>query len=260
MTSTDWKHLARDVSLGTARDLEILRERGGDARVARTVAPDGVSVVVKLWNRPGLRGALRRLSRTNSARREWRTLCRLRRAGLFVPRPLAYVSGFGQAAHTEGVVSEDLGHCSDAVEHFKGLLRSGARDQEADFVRQVIRSTVVMVRLGLLDTDHRLPNFVVAPDGRPVRLDFELNVRTPWPRLWTGKYGLMLGTLLGSFVFAVQPDQERVRAFADQLRKALAPPRRVLRVAEARVREMLARQEGEIGLRMRVENIWGMKT
>ena len=251
-----WIDLARTVSLGTARDMEILRERSGDARVARVAGPQGESVVVKLWNRPGWRGLVRRWTRTNSARREWRTLCRLHRVGLFVPEPLAYVAGLGQAVHTEGVISRDLGQCSDAVEHFKGLVRSGARDQEAEFVRQVVRATAVMVHLGLLDTDHRLPNFVVAPDGRPVRLDFELNVRTPWPRLWTRKYGLMLGTLLGSFVFAVQPDQDRALAFAAELRRELAPPRRVLLVAESRMREMLARQKREIGLDMEVDNPW----
>ena len=257
MRQAEWIDLARAVSLGTARDMEILRERGGDARIARGVGPDGESVVVKLWNRPGWRGLVRRWTRTNSARREWRTLCRLHRAGLLVPRPLAYVARLGRPAeHTEGVVSADLGQCSDAVEHFKGLLHSGASDQEADFVREVVRATAVMVRLGLLDTDHRLPNFVVTPDGRPVRLDFELNVRTPWPRLWTRKYGLMLGTLLGSFVFAVQPDQDRAVAFAAALRRELDPPRGVLRVSEARMREMLRRQEREIGLRMEVDNPW----
>jgi len=198
MRHADWIELARAVSLGTARDVEILRERAGDARVARVAGPDGESVVVKLWNRPGWRSLVRRWTRTNPARREWRTLCRLHHSGLFVPRPLAYVSGLDRAAHTEGVVSQDLGQCSDAVEHFKHLLRSGTSEEEAEFVRQVVRATAVMVRLGLLDTDHRLPNFVVTPDGRPVRLDFELNVRSPWPRLWTRKYGLMLGTLLGS--------------------------------------------------------------
>jgi hypothetical protein len=256
MLHAEWIELARAVSLDTGLGIEILRERGGDARVARIVGPGGESVVVKLWNRPGWRGLVRRWTRTNPARREWRTLCRLHRAGLFVPRPLAYVAGLGQAAHTEGVISQDLGQCSDAVEYFKDLMRSGKSDQEAEFVRQVVRATAVMVRLGLLDTDHRLPNFVVTPDGRPVRLDFELNVRSPWPRLWTNKYGLMLGTLLGSFVFAVQPDQERAVAFASELRRELDPPRRVLLVAETRMREMLARQKREIGLDMEVNNPW----
>ncbi|GAB6060080.1 lipopolysaccharide kinase InaA family protein [Desulfonatronum parangueonense] len=257
MQNTEWIELARTVSLGTYQGMEILRERGGDVRIARVAGPDGDSVVVKLWNRPGPRGALRRWTRTSSARREWRTLCRLHRSGLFVPRPLAYMARLGQgAAHTEGVVSGDLGRCSDAVEHFKELIRSGSGDQEAEFVRQVVRATAVMVRLGLLDTDHRLPNFVVTPNGRPVRLDFELNVRTPWPRWWTKKYGLMLGTLLGSFVFAVQPDRERAVAFAAALRRELNPPLRVLRAAETRMREMLQRQEREIGLRMEVDNPW----
>lgn len=257
MKPKNWKDLARAVSLGAAPAMDILRERGGDVRIARTSAMDGASVVVKLWNRPGLRGALRRMSRTNSARREWQTLCRLHRAGLFVPHPLAYVPALGPgAAHTEGMITRDLGPCQDATEHFKALISRGQAQREQAFVEQIVGATVIMVRLGLLDTDHRLPNFVVAPNGRPVRLDFELNVRRFWPGLWTNTYGLMLGTLLGSFVFAVQPDAARARAFAGRLRLALDPPRRVLRVAEVRMREMLARQEREIGLHMEVNNPW----
>lgn len=265
----EWMELARAVSLGTAADMELLRERGGDVRIARVagrvhgqdatqVAGQGEGgVVIKLWNRTGPRGALRRWTRTNSARREWQTLCRLHRAGLTVPRPLAYLPHLPPgAAHTEGLVSQDLGRCADATEHLKSLIRESRVEQEQRFIRQVILATATMVRLGLLDTDHRLPNFVVTPDGEPVRLDFELNVRRPWPRLWTQKYGMMLGTLLGSFVFAVQPDRQRAREFAAALGRELDPPARVRRVASARMREMLARQKREIGLDMEVPNLW----
>jgi hypothetical protein len=258
MQMEDWKKLARDVSRGEARGMTILRERGQDVRIARTLTPLGDSVVVKLWNRPGITGLLRRLSRTNAARREWMALVRLRQSGIMVPEPLAYVQSIPDpAAHTEAMISGDLGPCDDAVEYLKELIRRNDLAGEHSFTSAIVESTAAMVRLGLLDVDHRLPNFVVGPPGLPVRLDFELNVRRPWPELWTRKYGLMLGTLLGSYVFAVQPDRQRVIDFAGKLSLALNPPRRVLLVAEARMREMLLRQEREIGLKMEVDNPWG---
>ncbi len=252
-----WMELARQVSLGKAMGMDILRERGNDVRIARAGTPEDGSVVVKLWNRPGLRGLIRYLSRSSAARREWTALKKLSESGVPVPEPMAYIPRLTPpAAHTQALITRDLGECGDVLDHLKALIRQGDHEKEQAFCGEIIRVTAVMVRLGLLDTDHRLPNFVVEPTGRPVRLDFELNVRRPLPRLWTRKYGLMLGTLLGSFVFAVQPDTSRVQSFAARLRTALEPPERVLRVAEKRMLEMLQRQEQETGIKVQMNNPW----
>jgi hypothetical protein len=253
----DWLSLARRISLAPPETIDLIRERGADVRIARALGPGGEAVVVKLWNRRGLRGLLRRWSGTSPAQREWTALCRLGAADLEVPRPLACFSGLGSgAAHTDALVTGDLGVCGDAVEQVKSLIRSGDRAAEVAFVETLVEVTRTMVNLGYLDIDHRLPNFVVAPSGRPVRLDFELNLWRPWPRLWTRDYGLMLGTLVGSYVFAVQPDQERVKAFARRLRQRLDPPLAVLRLAEGRVEGMLRQQEAEIGLPIRIDDLW----
>ena len=105
-----------------------------------------------------------------------------------------------------------------------------------------------MVRAGLVDTDHRLPNFVTLPSGWPVRLDFELARRHRIPALTRRAYGIMLGTLVGSHAFAVQPDGARTRAFAARLLQHLRPPARAWRVARERVAAMLARQRREAGI------------
>ena len=252
-----WVELARQVSLGVAPDMNILRERGSDVRIARVSTLSNGSVVVKLWNRSGLRWLVRYLSLSSAARREWTALKRLAESGVPVPEPLAYIPRLtGPAAHTQALITRDLGECGDVLEYLKELIQQGDQEKEQTFCDEIIRVTAVMVRLGLLDTDHRLPNFVVDPSGRPVRLDFELNVRRPLPRLWTRKYGLMLGTLLGSFVFAVQPDTSKVYGFASRLRRALEPPESVLRVAEQRMLEMLRRQELETGLQIKINYPW----
>lgn len=258
---SNWPELARHVSLGTAPNMQILRERGRDVRIARVIPPDGkASVVVKLWNRQGWRDRLRRLARATAAQREWRTLQRLYAYGVAAPQPLAHIAHIPRpAAHTEGLIMNDLGVCSDATEHLKHLIRQGLTDQEDAFYGNLIAVTEAMIHLGLLDIDHRLPNFVVTPSGVPVRLDFELNIRRPWPRLWTRPYGLMLGTFLGSYVFAVQPDILRVRRMADRLRQRLRPPARALRIAAARVTDMLQRQRRESGITVHIEDLWGEK-
>jgi hypothetical protein len=236
----------------------MLRERGTDVRIARVPVPVGPgTVVVKLWNRPGWRGAMRRLTRTNIGFQEYQTLRRLEPQHIGTPRPIAYLRLRDPATpYTEALVSSDLGECRDATEFFKALLRAGRENEAHAFEDAIIRSTAGLLASGLIDTDHRLPNFVVTPQDQPVRLDFELCRATWCVALYPRSVGLMLGTLLGSYAFAVQPDMARVPAFAARLRSATRPSARSRQVAAARLAGMLARQEREIGLRMTVPDPW----
>lgn len=248
--------LALEVSTRRAR-MTVLRERGSDVLIARTTAPDGRAVIVKLWNRRGLRGFLRRLSGTTIARREWDALTRLRKDDLGVPEPIAcFTLRHRGARHTEVLIEEDLGVCRDATEEYKAMLRAGRYDEAAVFEEALLRGTEVMLARGLLDTDHRLPNFVVRPDGRPVRLDFELARRVRDPHRHPAVLGRMIGTFLGSYLFAVQPDVGRARAFAARLQERIRLSPAALAVVRARVEEMTARQKQEIGMDTRMEWPW----
>lgn len=252
----DWTSLAVAVSRRHV-PCEILRERGADVCIARVPGPDGAGVIVKLWNRPDWRGALRRLTRTNPGAREWRTLRTLHAAGVRVPAAQAYrvLRGTG-AAHTEALIVEDLGRCRDTTEELKSLIRAGDALAVRGFEDTMIDATRRMIDAGLLDHDHRLPNFVTTPDGTPVRLDFELVCRVRWPRAHPHRLGIMLGTLVGSHAFAVQPDTTRTVEFARRLAAAVRPPTRALRVARAHVHAMLARQQREKGIQTRVDLPW----
>lgn len=253
----DWGAFVRKISLAPADAIELIRERGSDVRIARVRAPDGSPVVVKLWNRPGWRGLVRRMTFGNPALREWRGLNYMRSAGLDVPEPLAYLSRLGgPAAHTEAIVTRDLGPCDNGVDHLKSLIASGDVEAEQIFTERIVRATALMIRHGYIDIDHRMPNFIVTGAGLPIRLDFELIGRRPWPNLWKREYGLMLGTLIGSYVFAVQPDIARAKAFAHSLREALDPPEAVLERAETCVREMLAVQYRAIGMNIEIDRLW----
>lgn len=255
-TSPELLKLAVDVSARRV-EMKVLRERGTDVLIARVAAPDGRPVIVKLWNRRGWRGFLRRFSGTNIARREWDALLRLHKAGLGVPEPLACSPLRDPAArHTEVLIEEDLGACRDATEEYKAMLREGRTADAEAFEEEVLRATEIMLARGLIDTDHRLPNFVVRPDGRPVRLDFELARPVRDPRRQVEALSVMIGTFLGSYVFAVQPDVARAQAFARRLAERLYLPAEVRRRAAARVQAMLERQQREGGPATRMELTW----
>ncbi len=256
---TDWRALATETGRGTAPGLVVLKERGSDVRVARVTHPAGNgTVVVKLWNRRGGRGRIRRLTRTNIGWREYTALRVLETRRIGAPQPLAYLTlRDPRSAYTEALISSDLGECRRAMAVFKELLTEGNEDRVRSFETALINATAGMLAAGLIDTDHRIPNFAVpAGSDMPVRLDFELCRRVrrvAWhPRL----LGRMLGTLLGTYVFAVQPDMDRVPDFGARLRAAVCPSARARRHALARVSEMLNRQSANRGVITDKPRIW----
>lgn len=253
-----WQELALQTGRGTAPGLAILRERGRDVRIARVRAPDGSgTVIVKLWNRPHWRGELRRLTRTNIGWQEYAALRRLEPQRIGTPAPLAYLRLRDAATpYTEALVSSDLGECRDSTEFFKALLRAGNADAAREFEEHLIRTTAGLLASGLIDSDHRLPNFVVTGGGRPVRLDFELCRFTRCAAWHPRQVGLMFGALLESYAFAVQPDADRVLDFAARLRRAVQPSARVRRVAVACVARNLARQARERGVTFELPGLW----
>ncbi len=252
----DMMALAVGVSCGKI-PYDVLKERKGDVLISRARTADGASVIVKLWNRPGLWGTFRRVSKTNTGWREYETLRLLRDAGLGLPAPLAYMRLRDPAArHTESLIEEDLGLCSDVTEYLK-MLRANKGDAALRPVEdEVISATRAMVEAGFIDTDHRLPNFVVRPDGRVVRLDFEMARRVKDPRGETKDFGVMLGTLLGSYAFMLQPAVGPLTDFAKRLAESVTASPAVLAVAKQRVEEMLERQRREASIDTKVEMPW----
>jgi hypothetical protein len=242
---------------GSAPGLSLLRERGRDVRIARVCGPDGGSVIVKLWNRPGWRGMVRRWSHTGSGYREYSALCLLAPQEIGTPRPLAYLHLRDPLTpYTDALVSSDLGVCSDCTEYYKRLLQAAPPSEVFAFEEQIIASTAGLLRAHLVDPDHRLPNFVMTPENRPVRLDFELCRHLWLPACHPRLVGLMIGTLLGSYAFAVQPDRRRLELFVARLRAAVQPSAAVRRVAAQRVAAMMERQLRETGIDMRVPDVW----
>ena len=236
--------------------VEVLKERHGDVLVVRSTGPDGRNLVVKLWNRRGLRGWLRRLTRTNSA---WREYVALR--SLMNKAPVPEVLGYfrlrdGRAAHTEAVVLEDLGRCEDLTEHVKRLRRDGGDAALAPIEEELIKATHALVESNIVDGDHRLPNFVVRPCGVIARVDFEMAHRVRNPSADPAELGGMLGTLIGSYAFALQPDTAPVGVFAESLATVSKACPQARRFARLQIDKMLRRQDREAGIRTAVALDW----
>ena len=219
---------------------EIIYRRANRVVLRWREAESGHSIILKMWSHQDWRGRLRRLLRIAACDHEWRSLTRLDRAGMAVPRPLGTCRiAPSIAGYTEVLFMEDLGQCEDANQYLKRLIQTGRDQQALRFEDALIEMTQRLLDAGMLDVDHGLVNIMVQTSGRPVRLDVEFARLVVWPRLFAGMYGQMLGCMIGLHAFAVQPDTDRTTRFAQRLCVRLRPPRRALDRAGIHVREML---------------------
>ena len=245
-------YAARALIADTCRrldEIEVVSKRSFRLVVRRT-APDGTPVIVKLWARPGWRGTLRRLLGQTAARYEFRNLRMMERLGVPAPRAFAY----GRAApndqsYTDAMVMEDLGEIETAGIYLKGRIAAGDEAAVAEFEDEVIRMTGILARARIIDFDHSMVNIVVK-EGRPLRLDLEKARRVPWIGLRPNLYGEMIGQLLATYVFAVQPDVARAERFAKKLFAEIRPAPSILRRAQAHVDKQMKRQKEGRGIDM----------
>lgn len=222
---------------------EVLRARPDALTLRVSLAEATGSVIVKLWRRPGWRGLLRRATGTGSLDREWRVLNRLHDRGLRVPRPLARVH-FERPRddYTDAVVVEDLGRCEMAIDRLDRLVQEGQDAERVALEDQVIAMTGALLEAGVVDADHHLVNLLILPTGELGRIDFEIATLVRAPALFPGRYAEMLGALVSSYVFAVQPRVELADDFTARLVEHVRPPAGVLRGAGVRIERALRSQ------------------
>ncbi len=230
-------------------EMDVVSKRGFRLVVRRT-AEDGTPIIVKFWARPGPKGLGRRLLGQSAARYEFRNLRMMEELGVAAPK--AY--GYGKApknlaGYTDAVVMEDLGECETAGSYLKGLIRAGDEAAVTRFEDDLIRMTVILARAQIIDFDHSMVNIVVK-DADPIRLDLEKARRVPWIGLRSGLYARMIGQLLGTFVFAVQPDTDRAARFAERLFADLAPSPSIVAGAQTHLDFLLKRQKDDKNIDM----------
>jgi Kae1-associated kinase Bud32 len=151
--------------------VEVVRDRPGRRRLVRVRLADGSRVFVKVFAADGekrrQRRAWLRALRLEAARREWRHLRRLARAGVPVPAPLA----LGVLASGDRVL---------AMENLEGrtlaeaLEAPGPRRRMAEQVGALVAA---LHRSGTVHRDLHPGNILLSPRG-PVLLDLQLAWRS----------------------------------------------------------------------------------
>lgn len=233
-----------------------LKSRVDDCCVLRLgMGPD--RVILKMWNRPGLTGLARRLSRSSPLEKELRGLLLLHRAGVRVPRPIAHLLiEHSPLPYTHALFLEDLGTCTMAVRHLKQLTTDGRREEAEAFLDSCVEMTRRLIASRIIDQDHHFMNIVATESGEAARLDLELAKKHYFVPLPKAPYGEMLGRFIGTYSYAVQPDgRDEVRRFALRVQQELRPPQAVLDRAAEQFGHM-RRVEKEKGIDMLLRLPW----
>jgi hypothetical protein len=236
---------------------ETLKDQRGDCRVSRLFLDDERTLILKMWSRSRLSRAFRRMTRTAPFMNEALAMKVLYEQGVSVPQLLGYLKVRGLfPPYTHALFVEDLGSCTFASEHLKVLIAEGRQEEGRAVVSEVLDITEKMVMARIIDRDHSFNNVVVTSSGRVARIDLECARRYRFPEMHPALYGEMLGRLVGTYVFANQPEVTPAMRFARELADRIRPSRRVLLRAEDFVSWMLSDQKRERGLDVRIPSLW----
>ena len=239
----DFEMLALAAISGTVSVENLnLNERPGDSCIVRIRDAVPAPIIAKFWNRPGWRGHIRNFTRTTPGHKEYQALTLLRKADVNVPNAIA-LTKLKRTCFSQVLFEEDLGECLPAIEHVKKLISCEREAALEVFLTEIVTMTMQMIEARVVDPDHSFVNIVATPSGDPARLDLELAICGAWRRVPTHIYGKMLGRLIGSYVFAVQPDLSRATSFAVMLSDTLNPQAKVLKIAERTIDAMLKKQK-----------------
>ena len=251
ITGTELKSLIEE-TCARLSELDIIYRRS-TRLVLRRPWVDGKSVIVKLWARPDLPGTIRRYLRISAPCYEWRSLKRVQALGIPVPEPIGFGNiGRNPTGYNEALVMEDLGPTQHAADRLVDLIAAGNEQAVHTLEEAVLRMTVLMVRARIIDYDHSMVNIVVDAAGDPYRLDLEQARKVPAVFLYRGRYVRMLGQLIGSYVFAVQPDIARAERFAGRIFEELRPTRSMIGDIQRHVDDMMHTQFQYNGMRTTV--------
>lgn len=214
-------------------------------------------MIMKLWTRPGWRGAARRVTRTTPSWREWSSLRRLDAAGVSVARGLSRFSLEGHSGrYSDVLVIEDLGEVQTAQQSVKAALTAG-RASAADAVDgQVIEITKGMFAARVLDDDHSMVNCLCDASGKVFRVDLEVSRIVSCVSARRALVARMIARLVTSYVYTVQPDTARAATFAARIADGLHAPRGVLRRAKSLIDLRLDHQRSTKGLDVQLPVDW----
>lgn len=197
---------------------QLLRNKARDRSTYRIQLRDGTSAILKLWaHPPGPRAMAKRLLRRDDAANESRLGRYCHAHALSVPQVLGHYRGRGRHAHLTAVFQQDIGSSVRAGYFIRTRLAEGRPDDARRLLTEILDVTDRMIRLGIVDIDHTVLNFLLAEeDGRLYRVDFECAHRhrlRPPDTLLTQ----MLDRLLHSVRFVTKAEPDLARNFTDRL-------------------------------------------
>jgi hypothetical protein len=206
-----------------------------------------------LWSRPDFKGVIRRLLNISSANYEWNNLRVLDNLGVRVPRPIGFINlGKNESSFTDVLIMEDLGKTSKCIDYLKKCILIQNEKEVSRIEAEVIDITVSMIKNRILDWDHSLVNMLVTQEGEVIRLDVEQARKIRVLTFNSELYSRMLGMLIVSYTYAVQPDLKRVNSFTDKLLFELRPSGKVLKLTQKRIDALLLLQKSKNGIDMKV--------
>ena len=141
----------------------------------------------------------------------------------------------------------------NATQHIKDLLGKKNYDEVLSFSDEIMSLTSLLLDVGLVDPDHRLINLMVNETGEPVKIDLEIASIMSKYRFYENKIGDMLGTLIYSYIFAVQPHMDFAQNFSDSIIQEVNPSRYARKRAKKVIRHALSRQYDEIKIDSQIQ-------
>lgn len=239
---------------------EILRrydQSNSNKIVIRLNTADEYSIIVKMWNKKDWKGRVRRVLRQDSITKERKGLELCGKHGIKVPEVLGQIRFcIKNLIYTDALFIEDLGECITAGKYIEKLIDENRDSDLEQFENQIIDLTKTLVDSGILDTDHSLINMVVDSMEVLYKLDLEIARKSVFNKLSYRTYGKMIGMLVASYTFAVQPRLSKSPKFAENLSRSLNPSNKVLQVAKKRVESCLQRQFEQKGIDSRFDLPW----
>jgi hypothetical protein len=249
LTLAEMERIAAAAATGQI-EKQVLNHRDPRRLVVRVPTTAGKTAILKLWDRSGAKGRLRAFLRNDSLSYEWSALARLHRCGAAVPRPIGQCRlSWRETRFTHALFLEDLGKCQMAGYYIRDLMLAGEEKKLLETEDEAIGLVCSMLRAGLVDTDRSIYNIVLAQDGKLYLLDFELARRIRLQALSAASCARMLGRLIVTYTFAVQPQSHRAGAFALRLAERVRPPPRVLHLTRKYVEASLEEQHRSAGVR-----------
>ncbi len=228
----------------------LLRGRH-NAMVAEIDVPDQQKkAVIKLWKKPGLAGFIRRLSKTGNVYREWQVMNLLYKKGVPTPQPFGiYSFPDSPGGYTDAVAMSYFDESIRGIEHLRLLSERNLDDERIAFEESVINLTESTLNAGVLDVDHHLVNILALRSNNAVRVDFEIATLCQDPNRKSAAYGKMLGMLISTHLFAVQPHIQFTDRFSQALIERLNPPPKALDKAKKIIYERIEAQRVAKGIR-----------